>query len=163
MGTYVASGPTPNFRGAIGVTDNSVEGTDIITPALSWSETHTYALAAITDSYLDTVYRLSGKVNSAPFRLRPNSTTMLAVGEVLYEGAEITLQPETIEITHQFSFSPNATNLQNGPILVLSKRGWDYMWTRYVDKVVDGLMIKLPVAAVVDRVYPYSNLNALGI
>ena len=37
---YVAAGTAPNFKGAIGVSDNNVEGVNIIVPRYDFSEVH---------------------------------------------------------------------------------------------------------------------------
>lgn len=69
-----------DFKGAIGVTHDSVEGVDITVPVYTFSETHYLASAAVTDAYKVTLFYLTGKVNSAGFR-------GLASGECLFLGA----------------------------------------------------------------------------
>lgn len=42
---------------------------------------------------------------------------------------------------------------------------WDYLWVRYADKVAEGgkNMVKKPVAAYVEQVYPEGDFGRLGI
>lgn len=65
VGTFAAPGITaPNFQGAIGVTDNGVEGVDITVPVYHFSETHYLADSVVTPAYKGTLFALTGKVNN---------------------------------------------------------------------------------------------------
>ena len=52
-----------------------------------------------------------------------------------------------------------------GNIIVPFKRGWDYVWTRYVDDedATAKVAIKTAASAHLDQVATYSNFALLGI
>ena len=164
VASYPAPGTTaPNFKGAIGVTADSVEGVDIVVPVYSFSETHVLPDATVTDAYKRTLMLSTGKVNTDLFRgFNP--------GEVLFLGAAGTKrgapgEAGDWEITYRFAVSPNETGLTVGDIAGIDKKGWEYLWVRYED-AEDGAaqaVVKRPVAAYVERVYPETAFAALGI
>ena len=45
------------------------------------------------------------------------------------------------------------------------KYGWDYLWVRYADKVAENgkNVVKKPVAAYVEMVYPEGDFGRLGL
>ena len=115
---YAPPGKTaPDFKGAIGVTVDSVEGTDITIPVYNFTETHYIATAAVTGAYKATLFALTGKVNDAPFK-------GFQAGEVLFLGASGSVRgTEDWEITFRFAASPNVTGIVIGDINV-AKKGW---------------------------------------
>ena len=163
VGTYAASGTTaPNFQGAIGVTQDSVNGVDITVPVYQFSETHYLPATQVTDQYKGTLFSLTGKVNSGSFR-------GFAAGELLFLGAtgsrRGTDPQDDWEITFRFAASPNVTGLSVGPISGINKKGWEYFWVRYADAedTGSGAIVKRPIAAYVERVYDSGNFGGLGI
>jgi len=160
IGSYAPPGKTaPNFKGAIGVTHDSVEGVDITVPIYQFSETHYLADSAVTPAYKATLFSLTGKVNSGAFK-------GFAAGEVLFLGASGSKRGEADwEITFRFAASPNRTNLTVGDITVASKKGWEYLWVRYADAEDSSakVLVKQPVAAYVEKVYPDGDFSGLGI
>jgi len=163
VGTYAAPGTTaPDFQGAIGVTADSVNGVDITVPVYQFSETHYLPATQVTDQYKGTLFNLTGKVNSAPFK-------GFAAGEVLFLGASGSRRgtdpQDDWEISFRFAVSPNVIGLSIGPIVGINKKGWEYLWVRYADAVdtASKALVKQPVAAYVEQVYGYGNFAALGI
>lgn len=162
MGSYnegAQFGIIPNFFGAIGVTNNSVEGVDIVVPVFAFSETHYLTDEVVTASYRSALFALTGKVNDGDFR-------EYAEGEVLFMGVSGARRGSgDWELTFKFQASPNRFNFNVGPILVEEKRGWDYMWVRYEEEEDLGAyaVVKRPVAVVIERVYPRANFAGLGI
>ncbi len=165
-GSYAPAGSTPpNFRGAVGVTQDSVEGVDITVPIYNFSETHYLPAATVTNAYKGVLFNLTGKVNAGAFR-------GLAAGECLFLGASGSLRvPESDpsggdwEITFKFAGSPNRTGITIGTIAGVSKKGWEYLWVRYAD-VEDGAsntLVKQPIAAYVEKVYDEASFAGLGI
>jgi hypothetical protein len=147
----------PDFQGAIGVSSDSVEGTDITVPVFNFTETHYIPAALVTGAYKTTLFYLTGRVNDAPFK-------GFARGEVLFLGASGSQRgTEDWEIAFKFAASPNATNLKVGDITGIEKKGWEYLWVRYADAEDENTLIKQPVAAYVERVYEYGNFALLGI
>ena len=153
----------PDFAGAIGVDkEGNVNGVDVTMPVLNFTETHTLNGGRVTTSYKKTLAALTGTVNSGSFR-------GFSRGEVLFLGASGTKRSKKAsapwEITYRFAVSPNQAGLQVGDIKVTRKYGWDYLWVRYADKVAEGgkNVVKKPVAAYVEMVYPEGDFGNLGL
>lgn len=160
IGRYAAPGRTaPDYKGAIGVTAESVEGVDITVPVFQWSETHYLPDSFVTPAYRGTVRALTGRVNSIDWNGYP-------AGEVLFMGAAGTKRGYgDWEVTFKFAQQPNMTDLVVGPITGIAKKGWEYLWVRYEDTedVNAKALIKTPVAVYVEQVYWTGDLNLLGI
>jgi hypothetical protein len=158
LGSYAPLGSVaPNFQGAIGVTTDSVEGTDITVPIYNFTETHYIPTALVTGAYKLVLFALTGKLNAGTFK-------GFAPGEVLFLGASGSQRgQEDWEITYRFAASPNVSGLSVGPIAGISKRGWDYLWVRYADAEDEYVLVKQPIAAYVERVYESGNFALLGI
>lgn len=149
----------PNFQGAIGVTDDKVEGVDVVIPTYNFSETLPWEDGDITDAYKTILFNLVGTKNAAPFR-------NFAAGECQLMGVSGSRSgDENWYITYRFSSSPNASGLTVGTITGISKLGWDYLWVRYAD-YIDGSaqqLVKRPVACYVETVVPDGDFTQLGI
>ncbi len=151
------AGPAPDFRGAIGVTTDSVEGTDITVPIYSFTETHYLPVAVVTGDYKASLFWLTGKVNDSGFK-------GFSPGEVLFLGASGSQRgKEDWEITFRFAASPNVTGLSIGPIAGINKKGWEYLWVRYADAEDQNVLVKHPIAAYVEKVYEEGDFADLGI
>jgi len=172
VGAYAPSGMTaPNFKGAIGVSEDKVEGVEVTSPTFQFSESHRITDAVMASGYKLTVFGLTGKVNNASFK-------GFAAGEVLFLGADGTKRgDEDWQITYSFACSPNAVNLNvggntsgyyggsGGSITITSKLGWDYLWVRYADfeDATAFSLVKQPIAAYVERVYQFGDFSTLLI
>ena len=149
----------PNFGGAIGVSEDSVEGVDITVPVYTFSETHYLSPGAVNTAYKATLFGLTGRVNDAPFK-------GLAAGECLFLGAAGTQRgDDPWEISFAFAGSPNVTGLSIGSIVGIEKKGWEYIWASYrqAEDTTAKMLVRKPVAAYVERVYREGNFAALGI
>ena len=153
----------PDFNGAIEVdNEGNVNGVDVTMPVLNFTETHTMNGSRVTTSYKKSVAALTGTVNRSGFR-------GFSAGEVLFLGASGTKRSKKPnapwEITFRFAVSPNQSSLQVGKLKVSNKKGWDYLWVRYADKVAENRknVIKEPVAAYVEQVYPTGDFGNLGL
>lgn len=161
VNSYAPSGETaPNYRGAIGVTDSGIEGTDITAPLYNFEERHHLAASAIDAAYKATVFSLTGGVNNAAFK-------GFAAGEVLFLGASGSIRTnDQWEITYKFMARPNQSGLTiGGNITGVAKDGQDLLWIRYKDEE-DGTakkLIRRPEAVYVERIYPRVDLSLLGI
>ena len=147
----------PNFKGAIGVTHESVEGVDITVPVYNFSETHYFS--TISPSYRSALFFLTGKVNNASFK-------GMAAGECLFLGASGSQRgSEKWEINFRFAGSPNRTGIQIGAITGIAKKGWEYLWVRYADEAdaTAHALVKKPVGVYIERVYEEGNFSSLGI
>lgn len=158
---YAPSGKTaPDYKGAIGVTKDSVEGVDIVVPVFAFTEVHPFN--AISQAYKMAVYRATGKTNNAPFR-------GFDTGEVLFRGCVGERRGNKVtdkwELTFHFAAQENQTDIAVGDITGISKKGWEYMWIRY-DDVTDGLamaLVKHPMAVYIEQVYKSTSFGALCI
>lgn len=57
------------------------------------------------------------------------------------------------------------TGLAVGEIIGISKKGWEYLWVRYVDAedAVAKAIVKKPQAVYVESVYEQGDFSDLGI
>jgi len=163
--TYYEGDTPPDFQGAIGVTDDSVEGCDITVPVFSFSVTKYMSKAAMTSEYVGYLFTLTGKTNSEAVSITVNGLTLsFAVGELLFLGASGSARgDDSWEVTFRFAASPNATDIPVGGITVPAKGGWEYLWVQYKDAKDTGAncVLKKPKRVIVDRVYDSGNLALL--
>lgn len=158
--TRYPTGTAPNFNSAIGVTENGVEGVDIVVPAYAWSERLILEDEFVDATYKRTLSRLTGKVNNGPFRGFPK-------GEVLFLGARGSQRgvDGDWEVAFSFAQQRNVTGQRIGTITDIAKEGWDYLWVRY--KPGDGgdgqTLVRTPSAVYVEQVYEYADFADLGI
>ena len=147
-----------NYGGTIEVDgEGNVNGVDVTMPVMTFSETHTFAPSKVTTAYRKQLFLLTGTVNQAAFR-------GFAIGEVLFLGASGQKNGEFWDITFKFAVSPNRTNLKvTESLIVPSKYGWDYLWVKFGEKVVNGAIVKEPIAAYVERVYEAGDFSQLGL
>lgn len=158
LNTQIFGPDAPNHLGQIGVTKNGVEGVQITVPVFQWSESHLLENAVVTESYIDSLYTMTGTTNDATWRGKPQ-------GEVLFMGA--TGQRRSADdwsLTFTFSRSQNVTSLTVGDITGINKKGWEYMWVKYVDDTdINDYLIRKPIGVYVERVYEESDFSDLGI
>ena len=87
-------------------------------------------------------------------------------GDVLFLGASGSTRADgKWQMTFRFAASPTRENLVLGDITIPKKRGWDYLWIRYQEQedTAAKMIVRRPVAAYIEQVYPYADLGALGI
>ena len=160
IGKYAPTGKTaPDFKGAIGATENAVEGVDITVPVYTFSETRIFADSAVTNTYKGKLFALTGKTNNAAFK-------GFAIGECLFLGASGSKRGKgDWEISFRFAASPNKTGLTIGDIAGIAKKGWEYLWVRYEDAVdaTAKALVKKPMAVYIEKVYDGGNFADLGI
>jgi hypothetical protein len=151
-----------SFNGAIGVDGNSVNGVDIVVPALSWTETYDVPHAYITSGYIKAVAGLTGSVNKSAFR-------SFAAGEVLFVGCSGGQEWDEEKgsgpwnLSFKFVASPNVTGQKIGDITGVSKQGHEYLWVRYEDSVSGTELVKKPKGVYVNKVYRDGDFANLGI
>jgi hypothetical protein len=164
--TYLEGDTPPDFKGAIGVTDDSVEGCDITVPQFAFSVTRYVEAVNMDSTYVTNLFALTCKTNDAAWSATVNGLTLtFAEGEVLFLGASGSPRgDDSWEITLRFAASPNATGLQVGDFTTIAKKGWEYMWVQYKDAADSSAkcIIKKPKRVIVDRVYDSGNFGLLG-
>jgi hypothetical protein len=150
----------PDFRGAINVTDDKVEGVDVPSFAFQFSITKQMAAATVTVAYQKNLALLgSGTFNNASFK-------GWDAGEVSFLGATGSQRDDDyVTLTYKFACQPNATGLTVGDITGVDKLGWDYLWVRYgtyADPTAKCL-VQRPIACYVERVLTPSDYSLLLI
>lgn len=145
----------PNYRQAIGVTKDSVTGTDIFAPKFEFSLTvKTYP---VTLDFLRLIAAATATTNNATWK-------GFARGSVLYLGCTGQAQPDDFwTLTHKFAVGQNKTLFSVSPSIKVSKKAWEYLWCGYGPSVSSGLVLNTPRVAKVERVYEESNFDLLRL
>lgn len=148
----------PNTEGAIDIEGDQVRGVDVTIPAFNFSETWKFSSEKVVTKYLTDLYRITGKINNAPWRI-------FNKGEVLFLGARGQLDrgATTCQITFSFAVNPNDDDLTVGEITGIKKGGWDYMTVTYEDVVAGETIIKRPRFVYVNSVYEGADFSKLNI
>jgi hypothetical protein len=152
----------PSMSSAIGVDGDSVNGVDIVVPALSWTETYDVPSAYVTAAYIKRVAALTGTTNDATFRT-------FAAGEVLFLGCSGNQDWDADRgdgpwsLSYKFVASPNITGQTIGTITNIAKKGHEYLWVRYEDSVTGSDLVKRPKYVYVNTVYKEGAFSGLGI
>lgn len=148
----------PDFKGAIGVNGQEVEGVDVVVPQAITTRTAYKDASEVDTDYQNALIGLVGSVNSETFLGR-------AAGEVLFLGATGSRLGNSgkYEITFKFAISPNRSGFSHGDITGIDKAGWDYLWFYYDSTTNANKLVKRPAAAYVERVYPQESFSALGL
>lgn len=152
---------TDPYGGLIGVGGDDVQGTEIIIPKITMSETWKARINNVNPTYVRIVTDLTGKINNATFR-------GFAPGEVLFAGAEFNRTSALeYEITYNFHISLNISNFvpAAGFPQVPIKFGWDYMWVEYEGDFDAGMNIpvKRPLRFFITGVYQLGDFSQLNI
>jgi len=152
----------PSMNSAIGVDGDSVNGVDIVVPALSWTETYDVPSAYVTAAYIKRVAALTGTTNDGTFRT-------FAAGEVLFLGCSGNQDWDADRgdgpwsLSYKFVASPNITGQTIGTITNIAKKGHEYLWVRYEDSVTGSDLVKRPKYVYVNTVYKEGAFSGLGI
>jgi hypothetical protein len=170
VGSFGLAGDfAPDFHGAIGVTDDAVEGVDIETPAFQFTVTRVYE--AGQQPTPEVLFNLTDHVNSDPFVVmdtqRGDSMT-LAAGTTRFRGASVSAGVRSdggVEISFSFEAIPNIENRTIGQITGINKKGQEYLWVRYENRTdtVSKRLVKRPIAAYAERVYENGDFTGLKI
>lgn len=159
IATYSAIGGVPNFGGAIGVTKDSVEGTDIVIPTFRWSESYFFDNSVVDAAFKATLFLLTGRTNQAVWR-------GYNIGEVLFEGVRGQRRGSgKWELNYNLAASPNLTGITVGTMTGIAKKGWEYLWVRHydLDDTTSISVVRRPLFVVIERVYDPGDLTLLGI
>jgi hypothetical protein len=149
-------GDGPNFKGAINVTDEGVQGVEIFVPEYVESISRVFNAAAVNDAYRATLKNTVGKVNDAAFM-------GFAAGECLLTEVDGEQRNDlTWQINFRFGIRENQTNIVVGDITVPAKKGWEYLWISYKEAIDAGRKVLVPQAAYVEKVYKTANFNSLN-
>lgn len=139
--------PNPHL-GLIGRSkDGSVEGCEIVIPALKMTYNFKHPLGVITEAHARLLATYTGMVNSTAFRGFP-------AGELLFLGANGSDGTESeANVSYEFVASQNLTGLTIGTLTSIAKKGWEYLWIEYKDETVAGKTVTRPEYVHIERVY----------
>ncbi len=157
---YKSGGGTArDFKGAIGVTKDNVEGVDIVVPNLILKKKAYLSFGQFTTGYVKTMARLTGKMNNAPFH-------GFFARELLFLGGSAAPRgTKDVEVEYSFSGSENVTGLSQGDITGINKDGHDYLWVHYeqFSDPTAKAIVQRPESAHVEQVYYEADFSLLGI
>lgn len=163
---YVAAGvAAKEFYGAINATSEDVAGVDIVSPRLKLTAQARLPGATITDAWVQSVARLTGKVNSAAWK-------GYAAGELLFLGATGSqlVGSGDPQLTFNFEASENAANLvfqdfAGNDITVASKGGHEYLWISFVpvEDTTAKTIVQQPHTVFVQKLYDPGDFTILGL
>lgn len=152
----------------VGVTEDEIQGVEVIIPTLEFTVTKEFPSSAITMAQVRALYSLTGTVNADKF-------LGFSPGELLYKGVDANYNDGKWSLTYEFAAQPNVSNLViTAPVLnkqqqvvtgvfeVGDKKGWDYLWMEFIN--INGPIKKMLKQINVVKVYPEANFrNNLGI
>lgn len=158
----------PDYKKAIGVTTERIEGCDIIAPKETRSVT--LRVAGMSNNYLKSVRKLFGHTNS-------QAMLGCEIGELLYVGFQAQYRAKELwSLTHNFCIAQNleydadnaemVKRLTIGDIVLTNgKRAWSHLWVGYEPRLdaTTGLTVEIPRYAFEEQVYPSGNLKLLGV
>lgn len=165
MAAYAATGyyaDPDDYGGAIGVTDQSVEGIDIPpSGGFRFSVTAYIDNDDVDAAYIGRLFTLTDCVNDGTFNVFGFAS--FGEGECLFLGAQGSKRGDGSDWEIQFSFAaqPNVDDVGCTTIPGIAKRGWEYVWYRYAHNVVVAGLCQQPVQAYVEQVLYESDLGAL--
>ncbi len=153
-----------DFQGAIGVELNDdgskarVRGVEVYAPVLEYSYGEEFLNHIVTTQFIDNIYSLCGKVNSAPFFGRPPLSVLFMGAQGAKKGSE------KWEIRYDFAYSENVSSLRVGSITTGPKAGWEYLDVLYVPNGrTNNLRLLVPGQATIHQVYYPGDFNLLGL
>lgn len=157
---YAKTGETAaDFKGAIRVTKDGVEGVEIGIPALKFSIRKRFANADLDLAYINALHAMTYTTNDDTF-LGFSAGELLFIGASGQEGTD-----SDPEITFNFIASPNVTGLTIGDITGVAKTGHQYLWVYYedIEDTSANQTVKRPRSCYVETVYQASDFGDLGI
>lgn len=162
VNTYARTGViATNFKQAINVdVDGNVHGVVAVVPAMKLSIDYRHPLATVSEEYVRTLEVMTGTINNDTWKNR-------AAGEVLFMGATGQIGKTTDPTLHyEFLRLPNISGQTIGDIVDVAKKGHEFLWVVF-EKTAPGtgetIMPARPKVVYIERIYPYSDFDDLGI
>jgi hypothetical protein len=144
---------------AIGVTDDGIEGTEVLTGGLQLDITVFYFPTTVTFDFIRVLSGIQRTVNDAEF-------LTFEIGEALLTnvsgGGTV---GEIVPITFNFDMKPNITDKDDSPFTDLTMEGHDVLDYRYEKQLDDNTeqILLHPRWRYTHRVYEKSDFSLLGI
>lgn len=152
----------PNFKGGINVSDNGIEGAEVVAPSFTWTETWNLPKTTATWSYLKAIGALRGRTNLAAFRGCPTAT-------VLFLGCRARQKDKTkMQVVFSFEYAPHEElTLDQFPdfpdVAGKIKKAFDYIWAWVRERKDGNRTMRQPMYISVDQVYKSADFSLLGI
>jgi hypothetical protein len=161
VGAYAAPGfvaAVTDNEGAIGLDGDRVNGVDVPGPG-----TFTFQLSRSWPSIAMTPAKIVS-IAEATFKTNSDIYYGFAVGTLLFLGASGSQRGvKDWEVTYQFAYSRNVTNMTIGSITGINKKGWEYVWCRYYPNIATTSRVLRPGQAYVERVCDEFAFASLGV
>lgn len=172
----------PDFKGAIGVQEDKVNGLEKPVALFNWSETWTCPARYIVDQRPKR--QLSEDVNGAKVKidLSTNPLEMIVADHVFHtnkypfrgrppgcvlctgiKSNRMTLGASAATLTFSFSYSPLREDFKVGPVLVAKKDGWDFMDVYYETDADNQNLVKKAKWVFIHRIFDRVDFRDLGI
>lgn len=165
------SGKTPpDFKGAIGVNKDKVEGVDRVMGKFEFSMVK--QIPRLSLAYCRVVTDLTGRVNLCRwYGFDPGELLFLgATGQTKGPSGAGGTDQGGWTVTYDFAASPNLTDIllvpagdTEGAMVVPEKRGHDYLWVYYAPEESENKLARTPYAWYVEQIYYYADFGWLGI
>jgi hypothetical protein len=163
VGTY---GGTRDFKKAIGVSKDRVDGCEVPIPEASFVLKKWFKPASLSITFFTTALALAGKTNNATFYGLPEGTLIFkGLGASwIYDLATDPNDQEPVEVPARFAFSPNLGEHTIAGITIAAKKGWEYLWPYFEDDVdaTNKLLVEKPAQINRERVLESANFATLG-
>ena len=161
--------PLIDFGGAIGVTDEGVEGVEIFVGGGKMTAKRRYIQGDFASNYVEQVEQLlcnPPRTNDAEFSfIWQGQTYTFAAGELLMVGIHgSTVDLQRVEVDHEFMISRNRTDIPlQGFDATVSKNGHEAYWISFQKTVSNGRMSKRPIQYNAEQVYDAGDFSILQI
>lgn len=148
--------------------DGTIHGVDVVSPQLTFSETHYFTYKSFTIRYIKTLYELQGTVNDGAFRGFEKGEVRFDTFTASRKGSK---RSDLYEVTFNFTVIPNQPAVNQHGLNIPAKEGHDYLWLhtlRKTDADSESQQFSSGLTSDVDgyyigRVYPRANFARLKI
>lgn len=161
-----SSGTASNYKGAIGVTEDSVEGVDIETSGFDFRVTAYVPAASMTNSYIGALKRLTKKVNQVEWSVEVDGVIQtFAKGCVRLLGVSGSKRISEGDWELSFAFSAREPVSATVNTMAYTAEGWQYVWFRYEESAdaTSKRLVKTAVEVLVEQVYEYGDFAELSL
>ncbi len=151
-----------DYNDAINMTEEGIEGVDVVGRDFHYSVTKTFYGKSFNNYDMEMFSELTGTVNADLYNSYwPGNVLFLgATGQEVFDNSTGVI--DTI-MTYRFQVKPRELNLTIAGIEGISKEGFEYVWVK-TNPVIEGdTIIQKADAVIVSRVYNSSNFNRLGV
>ncbi len=184
-GTHNAGVPNviTDFKGAIGVSKDGVDGCDIPGSSLAFTVTKYYDVGDVTATLINYLAQLEGCANNDDFTVHAITDGSEIVTMPTFGAGECRLNKvrgapigDESQWTIAFDFEASLTDSDvdvggltwydnTGAEASIAKKGWEYLWVSYRETQQAGgkFLSKVPVEVFIERVHNEVNFDVLGI